>query len=113
MSLDIRRYVHTPLNVNAVQVTAENMVQASRWCGGQILNQPSDNRPYILVDVVRSNKPRQSQAFVGDWILETGIGWKVYFDKAFRRDYLPALDQGTTKTEMVNEESDVPVGAEA
>jgi hypothetical protein len=125
MSLTIQRYVHTPLYVNAVQVTPDNMQQVANWCGGQILNQPADNRPYILVEVVRPLKSRQGQAFAGDWVLETAVGWKVYFDKAFKRDYMPALmsnditlednseSQSSDGLPSVSNEGNVPVGAEA
>src|SRR3954462_3793369 len=87
------KYVRKPLYVDAVQVTEQNFVTIARWCFGEIGNidetpvdksaeaQPS--KQYIHVRVHNPKNPRQTKAFVGDWILYTERGYKVYTEKAF------------------------------
>lgn len=91
------KYVRKPLYVAAVQVTLENFVELARWCQGEIMN--SDESPvdrskevqpdtqYIHVRVHNPKNPRQTKAFVGDWILYTDRGYKVYSEKAFKSNF--------------------------
>lgn len=91
------KYVRKPLYVDAVQVTEENFVDIARWCFGEIANSdesPLDptaaNEPtkqYIYVRVHNPKNPRQTKAFVGDWILYTERGYKVYTTKAFQANF--------------------------
>lgn len=92
------RYVRKPLYVDALQVTDENFVTVARWCFGEIVN--SDETPvteeqavdpskqYIHVRVHNPKNPRQTKAFVGDWILYTERGYKVYTTKAFLANFV-------------------------
>jgi hypothetical protein len=92
-----RKYVRKPLFVEAVQVTEENFVDIARWCFGQIGNideSPvgSDDpveptKQYIHVRVHNPKNSRQTKAFVGDWILYTERGYKVYTSKAFQANF--------------------------
>ena len=90
------QYVRKPLFVQAVQVTAENFEDAAKWCLGEIrtksnlpegsdLNDPSNR--YIHVRVLNAKNPRQTRAFVSDWILYNDRGYKVYNDKAFKDQF--------------------------
>lgn len=88
-----KKYVRKPLYVDAVQVTEENFGTIARWCFGEVGNideSPVDmsqdyspNEQYIHVRVHNPKNPRQTKAFVGDWILYTDRGYKVYTTKAF------------------------------
>jgi hypothetical protein len=90
------QYVRKPLFVQAVQVTTENFEDAAKWCLGEIRNKSNlpegadmsdpSNR-YIHVRVLNAKNPRQTRAFVGDWILYNDRGYKVYNDKAFRDQF--------------------------
>lgn len=96
------KYVRKPLFVDAVQVTEENFADIARWCFGEVGNidespvdrsadvQPS--KQYIHVRVHNPKNPRQTKAFVGDWILYTERGYKVYTTKAFQANFDP-VDQ--------------------
>lgn len=94
-----QKYVRKPLYVDAVQVTEENFSTIARWCFGEICNideSPVDmsqpvqpNRQYIKVRVNNPRLPRQTKAFVGDWILYTERGYKVYTTKAFQENFDP------------------------
>jgi len=92
-----KRYIRKPLYVDAVQVTEENFATVARWCFGEVCNidetpvnkelgyQPS--KQYIHVRVHNPKNTRQTKAFVGDWILYTERGYKVYTTKAFLANF--------------------------
>jgi hypothetical protein len=92
-----KKYVRKPLYVDAVQVTEENFPDIARWCFGEIgnidespvdMSQPvQPNRQYIHVRVHNPKNARQTKAFVGDWILYTERGYKVYTTKAFQANF--------------------------
>lgn len=94
------KYVRKPLYVDAVQVSEENFASLALWCQGDIMNtdgsplQRNGGNPivdpmaqYIRVRVHTPKHPRQTQAFVGDWILYTDRGYKVYSNKAFKESF--------------------------
>ncbi len=91
------RYVRKPLFVDAVQVTETNFETVARWCFGEIGNtdeSPIDKdddinpgKQYIHVRVHNPKNARQTKAFVGDWILYTERGYKVYTAKAFQSNF--------------------------
>lgn len=91
------KYVRKSLFVDAVQVTEENFADIARWCFGEIcnidetpVNSSEDVNPskqYIHVRVHNPKNPRQTKAFVGDWILYTERGYKVYTTKAFQANF--------------------------
>ena len=80
MSLAIKHYTHVPMHVHAVQVTAENIAEVAAWCEG-VINSSSET--YIKVATIKPLRDRQTQAFIGDWVIKTGFGFKVYKNKAF------------------------------
>lgn len=96
------KYVRKPLFVDAVQVTEQNFADIARWCFGEVGNideSPVDRaqevqptKQYIHVRVHNPKNPRQTKAFVGDWILYTERGYKVYTTKAFQANFDP-VDQ--------------------
>lgn len=70
-------------NVEAIQVTEENMADVAAWCQGDVRESDTDNGAYIKVRVHNALTEKQTKAFVGDWVLYAGKGYKVYTDKAF------------------------------
>jgi len=92
MTLAIQRYTHVPLYVNAVQITAENLEAVASWCGGSIQTDV-DTRKYVKVATIRPLRERQTQAYVGDWVLKTEVGLKVYTNKAFTRGFVHAPEE--------------------
>lgn len=86
MSLDIGKYERTPFYVEAVQVTLDNMQDVTEWCGGELKRQVRNRSQvvqYIEVDVTNPMSERQAKAFVGNWVLKTNSGYKVYTERAF------------------------------
>jgi hypothetical protein len=85
MKITTERFIRKALYVDAVQVTDENFEHLAEWCQGQI--QSDGTQSYIRVRVHTPKSPRQTQAFVGDWILYTDKGYKVYSNKAFAENF--------------------------
>lgn len=101
--IETKKYIRKPLYVDAVQVTEENFDEIVTWCQGEA---PNDDGPqakkYIKVRVHNPKNIRQSQAFVGDWLLYTERGYKVYTNKAFHASFNPVIEvqdgEGETET---------------
>lgn len=100
MTLKIEKFERIPFPVNRVEITDSNMAEVAKWCGGAVRFTTKNVRGedgefkrtkvrYIKVDVHNPLNDRQSRGFVGDSILESDMGFKVYtqraFEKAFRR----------------------------
>jgi hypothetical protein len=73
------------MSVDAVQVSHENFQELAQWCQGEI--QSDGTQQYIRVRVHAPKNVRQSMAFVGDWILYTPQGYKVFTNRAFNGAY--------------------------
>ena len=104
----IQRFVRMPFYVDAVQVTSANMEDVAKWCGGDIRTSGKPDRDvqnaleggpgttperYVKVRVQTPRNDRQSQAFVGDWVLYAGTGYKVYTDRAFKKSFESVDDE--------------------
>lgn len=85
-TINTAKYVRKPLYVDAVEVTEENFKDLAVWCQGEI--QTDGTQEYIRVRVHTPKSARQTQAFVGDWILYTDRGYKVYSAKAFGENFI-------------------------
>lgn len=102
MTITPEKYVRKPLIVLGVQVTNENFMELALWVQGSIFNidgtqggQINPDKQYIMVRVHNPKSPRQSKAFVGDWVLYSERGYKVYTPKAFNNTFDPL--QGVEK----------------
>ncbi len=88
MTIETQQFIRKPLYVDAVRITPVNFNEISTWCQGEQQYEPSDDptkpgKKYIKVRVHNPKNIRQSKAFVGDWLLYTERGYKVYTNKAF------------------------------
>lgn len=79
------KFARKPFYVDAVRVSEANIEEVSKWCGGEI--QTDDEGTYIKVRVHRPLTDRQTKAYVGDWVLYAGTGFKVYTPKAFDKSF--------------------------
>lgn len=91
MSFETRKFVRKPFEVEAIQVNDANMQQLATWCGGTV--EVEGGSKYVHVKVHKPQSVRQTKAFVGDWLLFAGTGFKVYTPRAFEKSF---EDQGTT-----------------
>lgn len=91
MSIKTTTYVRNPLYVEAVQVTKENFEELASWCQGEIVEPLAPSGKYyerhIQVRVTNPMNPRQAQARIGDWILTSDRGYKIYTPKAFANSF--------------------------
>jgi hypothetical protein len=71
------------------------MAEVAQWTGGAVQTQLVRDReyPYISVPVLRPRFPKQAQAFVGDWVVQAGTGFKVYTHVNFLRDFRPVTNE--------------------
>lgn len=93
MRIETEKFIRKPLYVDAVRVTSANFEAIADWCQGEILqgDVPGEGggKYYIKVRVHNPKHPRQTRAFLGDWLLYTERGYKVYTNKAFRASFDP------------------------
>ncbi len=96
-AIETTRYIRKPLFVDAVKITPSNFAHIASWCQGEIrrvdndqqitsydeLSERGEEQHYIRVRVHNPKNVRQSQARVGDWLLYTDRGYKVYTERAF------------------------------
>ena len=91
--METAKFVRKPFEVEAVQVTAENIEEVAAWCFGTVEhsgdNTLKDDR-YISVRVQHPISARQTKAFIGDWVLYSGKGFKCYNPNAFKKNFVPA-----------------------
>jgi len=89
--------------VDAIQVTPENMEQVARWCAGTIMHDGDKeghlSRDYIKVRVAYPKDERQTQAYLGDWVLKSGRSFKVYTNSAFEKSFIPEEKPAAKKLE--------------
>ena len=89
------KYKRKSFEVEAVQVTAQNLQEAAKWCGGDVRfenNNLDIDSAYIKVKVRRPLSEKQTRAVVGDWILLSESGYKVYTSRAFESSFVEATD---------------------
>lgn len=97
MIVETERYTRKPVHVDAIQVTPENIDMLAQWCGGELTRAGEDVELHIKVDVHTPRNERQTQAFVGDWLLYHDKGFKVYTDEAFKKTFVKGIDLGTSR----------------
>lgn len=86
--LDIVKYARKPFYIDAVQVTEENIEEVARWASADVRTDTDKAaKKYIKVRVLRPLKERQTKAYVGDWVLYAGTGYKVYTASAFASNF--------------------------
>jgi hypothetical protein len=97
MPVQAQRYLRKPLYVDAVRITSTNFEEIAVWCQGEILKdeESGSGKKFIKVRVHNPKNPRQTKAFVGDWLLYTERGYKVYTSKAFHAAFDRVESNGT------------------
>lgn len=107
--LKIEEFERLPFTIQAVQVTPENIRQVAKWCRGQVKTAGRRGiQKYIQVEVKRALNERQTKAYVGDWVLKAGTGFKVYTPKAFEESFRKKMEHmvATVKTMVEREKAE-------
>lgn len=100
MSIEPIKFARRPFYVDAIQVTAENMADVAEWCSGTVIPQTAERGAHIHVRVFRPMNENQSRAFIGDWLLYAGSGYKVYTTKAFGESFEEIDEEPCGRTEL-------------
>lgn len=85
--MKLEEWVRKPKPLTAVQVTEENMVAVAAWCKSPISGH--EGKRWIAV-VFKNPENGRRKAYVGDYVVKLGRGYKIYTAKAFRDDFEPA-----------------------
>lgn len=105
MGINTEKYIRKPLYVDGVRVTEQNFDEMADWCNGEV--QVEGPKRFIRVRVQNPKNPRQTKAFVGDWLLWTErSGYKVYTNAAFRRSFDLVEDGVVTPPTAIEEVAD-------
>jgi hypothetical protein len=99
MGIETEKYIRKPLYVDAIRVTEENFDELVSWCHGTM--EVEGQKKYIRVRVNTPKIPRQTKAFVGDWLLWTErSGFKVYTHRAFKLAFDPVEESASEEPEQ-------------
>ena len=80
------KFARKTFYVDAVRVSEANIEEVASWCEGTV-SQDEQGHTFLSVTVHRPLNERQTQAFIGDWVLFAGSGFKVYTPKAFDKSF--------------------------
>lgn len=97
-------FVRKTFEVDAVQVTDWNIAVVAEWCRGTVYMPEEGDKVamHVKVNVLKPLNERQTCAFVGDWILLSSTGFKVYTNRAFTNSFV----QGYGTYDVVSEDQD-------
>lgn len=98
-------YQRRTFRVQAIRVTAENIMELTGWCGGVLIDGhlPATNAWYIRVPVSNITGRQQTQeAHVGDWItrLTDANNFRVYKNKSFLQAFQEIRDDAQRYAEV-------------
>jgi len=84
-----QQFIRKPYVIDAIQVTEQNIHQVATWCQGDVRTgrTAAGEGKYVKVRVHRALNERQTKAFIGDWVLYAGTGFKVYTPNAFAKSF--------------------------
>jgi hypothetical protein len=99
--------------VEAVRVTQKNINEVAKWCGGTVQKKPTDKgvQRFIKVKVHRPLNEKQTQAFIGDWVVKAEAGFKVYTNRAFGNSFeeVVVYTEEDAKAQLGEDEPEVDV----
>lgn len=81
------RFTRKSFEVEAVRVTHENFEEVRAWCDGE--EHGSEHGRYFQIDIKTQVSQRARRAHIGDWVLRSGTGFRVYTNNAFRDFFIP------------------------
>jgi hypothetical protein len=88
---DVKKAKPKPVDVYYMQVTAENVHEVANWCRGRVYANHlmgQDPLPHIKLDLPRANRAdTELLAYVGNYVVLFGMGFKVYTETAFEKTF--------------------------
>lgn len=95
--LEWKHYARIPFYVDGIQVTEENMEALAEFSRGDIRTD-KDGRKYIKVPVQKPLGERQTMAYVGDHLLYSATGFKIFTDFAFNKNFEEVNEEEAPRT---------------
>lgn len=93
MQLEVKSFSRKTFDVEAVQVTDDNMPEVAKWCGGSI-KRTGSGESYVNVPVKQPTNPEKNRnpfrAFPGYWVLKSNTGCRVYTQSGFEAAFVLA-----------------------
>lgn len=86
--LEFQKYIRIPFEVEAIEVTEENMEEVAKYVGDY--KKKEDGTPYILVD--RRIVPGVQRVYAGYWMTRMGDNIRCYAKKIFEEQFAPESD---------------------
>ena len=110
MTLQIEQFRRKTFDVDAIQVTPDNIQEVAEWCGGDVRTEKQKGRDvkFVKVRVYKALDDEQTKAFPGNFVVYMGSGYKVYKYNAFMRTFerLPiVMVVDTTPDQVVHRSS--------
>ncbi len=106
MAIETQKYIRKPLYVEAVRISTANFNEIVSWCQGEVQQEEDPAKgtikKFIKVRVHNPKNPRQTRAYIGDWLLYTERGYKVYTNKAFHTSF-DLAEESKTVSQAVEE----------
>lgn len=87
MPVVVQLFTRTPFDVQAVQVTTDNIAEIAVWCNGTI--HEGVKSLYIKLEIPDAKSSVRQQAFPGDWILLSDQGYRIYTERALESNFVP------------------------
>lgn len=106
--LEIKKFSRRPFDVNAVQVTLDNIDELTEWCKGRKDQAPTKMMgtetmlPCIKLPGQGANKKQEFTANIGSWIVEFKGNFRVYKPVQFRATFVE-FDEGHKEGPVVEE----------
>lgn len=112
MGVKTKKFVRKPIYVEGLRVTAKNFAQVMAWAGGEERldedKATGTTKKYIRIETQHAKNERQRKAFIGDWVLKTDKGFKIYSNYAFHRSFdTIETEAAETRVEVDPNQSDV------
>lgn len=85
---DIEMFSSKVYEIEAVQITEENLEAVAAWCGGEIQVSTSGKTPKKFIKVEVSRPGRLSRGFPGNWVTKRGIKYQIFTAKAMRENFV-------------------------
>jgi hypothetical protein len=83
--MDTKTARRKTFDVDYVVVTEENISEVAVWCNGTVGGEEPDR--FIKIVDKNAMNTRQTKAFVGDYVLKSGMTFKSYGKKSFYKSF--------------------------
>lgn len=99
--MEFKTFIRKPFQVQAVQITSENMEEVAIMIGGRIKVDESTDIPFIQLN--RQIIPNVGKAYIGWWVTQLGENFRCYATKVFHEQFDEVTtDQPLTNGQIIN-----------